>query len=293
MRDRLSPYGHGRINWVSTAWLDDNLDRVPEDLAILDVQPNVHDYIQVHIPGSVYFCPSTLRVPERGTPGKWTPVEAAQAMFRRIGLDRDVPVVVYTGTGLFKGWGDGLEQTMVAYSLVRFGHDQVYVLDGGLDKWLEERRSTSQVFPKVEESAFQAEVRSDLFVDYETFKDMKDDDDVVLLDARPANVYAGEGPWIRNGHIPGAVNLPWTSLMSGGNTRLLKPKEEIVRIVEERGATKDKLVICSCGTGREATNEYILFKHYLNYPRLKLYEGSFTEWSSYSGNPVVRGSKPR
>jgi thiosulfate/3-mercaptopyruvate sulfurtransferase len=53
------------------------------------------------------------------------------------------------------------------------------------------------------------------------------------------------------------------------------------------------MIICSCGTGREATNEYILFKHYLNYPQVKLYEGSFTEWSSHLENPVVRGIKPR
>jgi len=291
--DKDYPYGVGRINLVSTEWLQENLDRVPGNLMVVDVQPNIHDYIKMHIPGSVYFCPSTLRVPLHGTPGKWTPVEAAQAMFRRIGLDRDTPVVVYTGTGLFKGWGDGLEQTMVAYSLARFGHDHVYVLDGGLDKWVEEDRATAQVFPKVETSSFEAEVRSEMFVDYETFRAIKDNDDVVLLDARPGNVYAGEGPWIRNGHIPGAVNLPWKSLMDPGNARLLRPEEEIVATVEDVGATPDKMVICSCGTGREATNEYLLFKHYLNYPRVKLYEGSFTEWSSYSENPVVRGMKPR
>ncbi len=293
MSDKTYPYGFGRINWVSTEWLEENLKRTPEHVTILDVQPNIHDYIKVHIPGSIYFCPSLLRVPLRGTPGKWTLAEAAQAMFRRIGLDSDVPVVVYTGKGLFKGWGDGLEQTMVAYSLVRFGHSHVYVLDGGLEKWLEEDRSTDQVFPEVEASSFEATVRSEMFVEYEAFKAVKDDDDVVLLDARPANVYAGEGPWIRNGHIPGAVNLPWKSLMDPDNARLLKPEHEIVEIVEGVGATKDRMIICSCGTGREATNEYTLFKHYLNYPRVKLYEGSFTEWSSYSENPVVRGMKPR
>jgi thiosulfate/3-mercaptopyruvate sulfurtransferase len=293
MSDKAYPYGFGRINLVSTEWLEKNIGGVPDDLMLVDVQPDIHDYIKAHIPGAVYFCPSTLRVPLNGTPGKWTPVDAAQAMFRRIGLRREVPVVVYTGTGLFKGWGDGLEQTMVAYSLARFGHDHVCVLDGGLDKWLEEERPTDQAFPEVEASSFEAEVQSEMFVEYGTFRAIKDDDDVVLLDARPGNVYAGEGPWIRNGHIPGAVNLPWKSLMDPGNARLLKPEEEVVAIVEEVGATADKMIICSCGTGREATNEYLLFKHYLNYPRVKLYEGSFTEWSSYSGNPVVRGVKRR
>jgi thiosulfate/3-mercaptopyruvate sulfurtransferase len=182
---------------------------------------------------------------------------------------------------------------MVAYTLARFGHNDVYVLDGGLDKWLAEERPTSQAFPEIGTGSFEATVRSEMFVEYETFKKIKDDDDVALLDARPADVYSGDGPWIRNGHIPGAVNLPWKTLMHPDNTRLLKPKEEVAEIAERVGATEDKMIICSCGTGREATNEYIIFRHYLDYPQVKLYEGSFTEWSSYSGNPVVRGMKPR
>jgi thiosulfate/3-mercaptopyruvate sulfurtransferase len=291
MNKKEVPYGFGQVEWVTTDWLEEHLE--DEGLMILDVQPDIHDYIKVHIPDAVYMSEKTLRVPLHGTPGKWIPPEVAQALFRQLGLRPEVPVVVYTGKGLVKGWGDGLEQTMVAYSLVRFGHNNVYVLDGGLDKWLKEGRPTSQVFPKIEASDFQATVRSEMFVSYDEFKRIKDGDDVILLDARPTNAYAGEGPWIRNGHIPGAVNLPWKSLMDADNSRLLKPKEEILRIVEGKGATKDKLIVCSCGTGREGTNEYILFKHFLGYPRVKLYEGSFTEWSSYPDNPIVVGESPR
>jgi len=285
------PYGSGRVQWVTTAWLEANLG--DKGLMILDVQPDIHDYIKVHVPGAVYVSEKTMRVPLNGTPGQWIPEDAAQALFRRLGVRSDVPVVVYTGKGLVKGWGDGLEQTMMAYSLVRFGHDKVYILDGGLDKWLEEGRPTSQVFPRVEDSDFEASVRQDMFVDYEEFKRLKDRDDAVLVDARPPNVYHGEGPWIRNGHIPGAVNLPWKGQMQEGNPTLLKPEEEIRRIVQSKGATPDKLIVCSCGTGREGTNEYTLFRHLLGYPRVRLYEGSFTEWTSYPDNPVVQGPDPR
>ena len=285
------PYGSGRVKWVTTEWLEANLRS--EGLTILDTQPDIHDYIKVHIPGAIYLSEKTLRVPLNGTPGRWIPEGAAQLLFRRLGLVSDVPVVVYTGKGLIKGWGDGLEQTMVAYSLVRYGHDEVYVLDGGLDKWLAEQRPTSQVFPRTEESGFQATVRPEMFVDYDEFKRLKDWDDVVLLDARPPNAYQGEGPWIRNGHIPGAVNLPWKGQMDERNPTLLKSEDEIRRIVEARGATPDKLIICSCGTGREGTNGYLLFKHFLGYPRVRLYEGSFTEWTSYPDNPVVQGPTPR
>ncbi len=225
MDKKKVPYGSGQVKWVTTEWLEEHLE--DEGLMILDTQPDIHDYIKVHIPGAVYLSEKTLRVPLHGTPGKWIPKEAAQLLLRRLGLWADVPVVVYTDKGLFKGWGDGLEQTMVAYSLVRFGHNNVYVLDGGLDKWLHEGRPTSQVFPKVEASDFKAAVRSEMFVSYEEFKRIKDNDDVILLDARPSNVYQGEGPWIRNEHIPGAVNLPWKGQMDADNPAFLKPEQEI------------------------------------------------------------------
>jgi thiosulfate/3-mercaptopyruvate sulfurtransferase len=191
-----------------------------------------------------------------------------------------------------KGFGDGLEQTMMAYGLTRNGHDQVYILNGGLEKWKAENRPLTQDFPKLETGNFKGEVR-DYFIPYEEFKATKDRDDVVLLDARPPAVYEGKGPWRKGGHIPGAINLPWASLMSPDNTRLLKPDEEIMTKVEAAGATKDKLIICSCGTGREATNEFNLFKWYLGYPRVKIHEGAFTEWTSYPENPTVLGKNPR
>jgi thiosulfate/3-mercaptopyruvate sulfurtransferase len=285
------PPGDGKVKWVSTEWLQEHL--VNEDIMTLDVQPNVHDYIQEHIHGSVYMNEGLLRVPLKGKPATYVPSESIEPVFRRVGLRLDVAVVVYTGTGPFKGWGDGLEQTMMAYSLARFGHNKIYVLDGGVDKWKEEGRPLTKVFPKVEESDFKVETRREYFIEYEKFKTMKDREDVILLDARPPAVYEEQGPWIKPGHIPGAINLPWASLMNNKNKRLLKSDEEIQSIINEYGIAKDKTIICSCGTGREATNEFILFKWYLGYPKVKIYEGSFTEWSSYPENPTVKGKNPR
>lgn len=285
------PPGEGKVKWVSTDWLQEHLEG--KDLMILDAQPNVHDYIQEHIPGAVYLNEGVLREPLKGRPAMYVPPEAIQPIFRRVGLKNDLPVVVYTGTGPFKGWGNGLEQTMMAYSLARFGHNKVYVLDGGIDKWKDEGKLITKVFPKIEESDFTVEARREYFVEYKEFKAMKDREDVILLDARPPHVYEGQGPWIKPGHIPGAINLPWASLMDDKNKRLLKPDERIQSIIKEHSITRDNTIICSCGTGREATNEFILFKWYLSYPKVKIYEGSFTEWSSYPENPTVTGKNPR
>lgn len=182
---------------------------------------------------------------------------------------------------------------MAAYTLTRFGHENVYVLDGGINKWKAENKPLTKKFPKIEESNFEVDIQEDYFVEYEEFKDMKDQESTILLDARPANIYEGQGPWQKPGHIPGAINLPWTNLMDSENTRLLKQKDEIESIIEGHGIDEEKTVICSCGTGREATNEFILFKWFLEYSDVKIYEGSFTEWSSMPENRTVTGDSPR
>jgi thiosulfate/3-mercaptopyruvate sulfurtransferase len=285
------PYGSGTVRWVSTDWLNENLNK--HEMIILDVQPNIHDYIEEHIPGATYISEGLLRTTIAGVPARYVPPETIQPVLRYIGLKPKLPVVVYTGTGAAKGWGDGLEQTMMAYSLARFGHDLVYVLDGGLDKWKEEGKPLKKEFPKVNASDFTVRVKSDFYIDYEAFKAMKDREDVIVLDARPAAAYEGQAFWIKPGHIPGAVNVPWASLMDDKNKRLLKPDGEIMAILNAYGVKPDKTIICTCGTGREATNEFILFKWYLNFPSVKIYEGSFTEWTAHPENPTVTGKNPR
>jgi thiosulfate/3-mercaptopyruvate sulfurtransferase len=284
------PLGGGVLKWTESGWLEENLDG---GFSIIDVQPNIHDYILEHIPGAVYFNPALLRIPYKGRPGAYIPEMAVELLFRRVGLSNDYPVVVYTGFGGVKGCGDGLEQTMVAYSLIRFGHNKVYVLDGGLYDWKKKGRKLTKDFPEIEESDFKVKLRGDYWLEYEDFKRMKDEEGVVLLDARPANVYESQGPWTRPGHIPGAINLPWKSLMADDNPTLLKDEDEIRDILDKKGIGSDKTVICSCGTGREATNEFIMFKFLLGYQKVKIYEGSFTEWTSYPDNPTVTGKNPR
>jgi len=294
---KISPYpeGGGPVQWVSTGWLFDHLN--DKDISILDVQSNIHEYVKGHIPGAMYANEGLFRIHGIRIPTHWIPPEAAQILFRTLGLHADKPVVVYTGSPVLTQCttfiGDGLEQTFVAYTLARFGFNRVYILDGGLDKWRAENRALSQTFPSPQPSEFRAGVRSEYFVTYDQFKAMKDRPDVITLDARPPPVYEGQGPWIKPGHVPGAVSLPWKTLMSPENSRLLKPGEEIAAIISEKGVTNEKTVICSCGTGREATNEFLLFKFYLRFPNVKIYEGSFTEWTTYPDNPVVTGKNPR
>jgi thiosulfate/3-mercaptopyruvate sulfurtransferase len=291
------PYGNGDgiVHWISTEWLENHLDE--KNMVILDCQPNVHEYIQDHIPGALCVPEGLFRIHAGRHPSRWIPANAAQILFGTVGLEPDKPVVVYSSAGPLTTCasfiGDGLEQTMLAYTLARYGHRKVYVLDGGFEKWKEEKRPLTREFGVAKPSSFSGSQRNDFVMGYDELIPAKDKPGVLLIDARPTPVYEGQGPWIKPGHIPGAVSLPWKSLMDDKNKKLLKPDDQIQALAESAGASPDKTIICSCGTGREATNEFILFKWYLGYPDVVLYEGGFTEWTSYKENPVVTGKNPR
>lgn len=285
------PYskGDGKVKWVSTEWLEDNLD---SELMIFDAQPDVHDYIKEHIHGAYYLNEWFLREMQGNDPARYIPKEAIQIIFRKLGIRKDMPTLVYTGKGVFSKRGDGWGQTMAAYSMARFGHDNIYILDGGIDKWKKEERWLTKTFPFVEESEFEVELRKDYYVGYDEFKRIKDNDNTVVLDARPFKYYAGPSLWNKDGHIPGAKSLQAAALMQPKNRQLLKPVDEIKSLVEERGAASDKNIICYCGTGREATNLFLVFKWYLGYPGVRIYEGSITEWTQMDDNPTVTGPNP-
>lgn len=287
--------GDGTVKWVSTEWMASHLD--DKNLMILDCQPNIHEYIQDHIPGAVYWHEGLFRIHEGNIPTRWIPPEAAQILFRSLGIEPGKPIVVYSSSGPLSTCatfiGDGLEQTMVAYTLARYGHHAVYVLDGGFEKWKEEGRPLTREYGTTTLSSFTVHIKSEYFIRYNEFRKIKDNPDIVLLDARPAAFYEGQGPWMKPGHIPGAVSLPWKSLMDDRNKKLLKPIDQLEALVKAAGATPDKKIICSCGTGREATNEFLLFKWYLGYPDVQVFEGSFTEWIAHKENPVVTGKNPR
>jgi thiosulfate/3-mercaptopyruvate sulfurtransferase len=217
-------------------------------------------------------------------------------LFSTLGFGQDYPLVVYSDSKpqspSSSGPSDGLEQYLVAYSLARFGCRNVMILDGGFSKWKGENRPLAHDFGISRPSSFTVDMRIDFLAGYDACISLKDEPDTILLDTRPESWYKGQGPWMKPGHIPGAVNLPATRFMDNTNSTLLKPEEEIRNILFSGGTTPEKTIICSCGTGRSATAVFLILKFYLGYPEVLMYEGGFTEWSSYPDNPVVTGKAP-
>ena len=121
------PSGDGKVSWVSTEWLAQHID--DKGIMILDVQPNIHDYIMGHIPNSIYLNEGLFRSAWKGLPAMYVPPESIKPVLDRTGLDPNKPTVIYSGAGRYSkctaGLGDGLgEEPMMAYSLARFGHKQ-------------------------------------------------------------------------------------------------------------------------------------------------------------------------
>lgn len=283
------------MNSNSISWIEaDELNQIIDSsITILDVQPDIHDYIKEHIPGAVYFHENHLRAYHGNLPSHYSPSICIQNLFQQVGLNQNQTVIVYGSDGSFSGKGDGLEQPMVAYSLARFGHTKIRLLNGGLSSWIESGFSLTKTYPHVDISNFSVNLISDLFVNYNQFIEIKDNKDTVIVDVRPRSVYQGEGLWSKPGHIPGAVNLPWRLLMSHDNPRLLRSESSLRELSYARSVIPEKQIILYCGTGREATAAFIVFKYLLNYPAVKIFEGSFTEWVAHPENETVTGPQPR
>ncbi|MFP4417492.1 MAG: sulfurtransferase [Chitinispirillaceae bacterium] len=285
------PRGDGAVKWVSCSWLADRLRE--QSLLVLDSQPDVHDYILRHIPGAIYFNEKLLRVVEKQLPTGYISPTGMNELLQRSGISSEQAVVVYTDKGGYSKAGDGLEQTMMAYTLARFGHPQVYLLDGGMREWIRQELPLTKEMPIASVSSYESRIRDTLFVDYQQFKAVKDDDNVTVIDVRPPDIYQGYGMWSKPGHIPGALNLPWVQLMNVHNSRLVADDETLSSIVKRLDLNLDRRIIFYCGTGREATAAFCVFKWYLGFPEVALYEGSFTEWTLFPDNPTVTGANPR
>ena len=282
------------VSWVSPDWLAARIGN--PSLTLVDCRQDSQAYIHEHIPHAIYVHEGSLRVHIGRSPVQWVSPEGAQVLFSTLGIEEDSPVVVYSecpcsqSSGAARG--DGLEQAFLAYTLARFGCRKVMLLDGGLAKWRSGNRPLSAEPGTTRPSACTIDVQINFLVGYDECRRMKDETDIILIHTRPKPLYEGKGPWAHPGHIPGAVNLPATRLMDEENPTLLRPEEEIRRILSSCGITPEKTVICSSGTGRSATLVFLILRYFLGYPDVLMYEAGFTEWSSMPDNPVMTGKNP-
>jgi thiosulfate/3-mercaptopyruvate sulfurtransferase len=210
-------------------------------------------------------------------------VPQLEAAFGRHGVGEGTSVVLYS-------IGGAMWATRFWWMLRALGHDDVAVLDGGLDKWVAEWRPVQQGksvgYPA---TAFTAAPRPGLFVGRQQVLAALGAPDNVIVNALSPQFHAGREPsrYGRPGRIPGSVNVPAASLARADTRELATPAEAAAKFASQ-GVTKDKNVICYCGGGISATVDLLLL-HELGYERLALYDGSMGEWARDPALPIETG----
>jgi len=269
---------------VTTEWLEGQLGQ--GELRLLDNRGSFALYETNHSPGAQFLHIETLRMSEGGMPCKMHSLPVLGAIFGRLGIDDDTPVVLYATNP-----DDHLSASYAAWSLAVTGHRDFWLLDGHYNKWAAENRPMTQFYPLVGEVQYPVRFDASIFADWRYVRDRMSDPDVVLVDSRTRTLYNGmTGPTIRLGHIPGAIlhNYLWDFSRAGTYHPLDKLRERYAR----KGITPDKEVITYCITGREGSAVWFMLHHLLGFPRVRLYQASLTEWAAISELPMVTGNEP-
>jgi thiosulfate/3-mercaptopyruvate sulfurtransferase len=258
---------------------------------ILDVRPVPPlDYISGHLPNAVHISEQAFRGPNGKLPFQIWPARDLANLLSKAGISNNDKVLVYSdGTNV-------LGASLVAYILEKSGVPTIGMLDGGFSAYKGQGQPVTKVFPVYNPGSFNPKSVPGLAISLKDVLALVGKPNVVIVDPRPKGLFEGtEQTFIRNGHIPGAINITWQSVTEANNPEealknphKLKSIEALRQLFVSRGVTPDKTVIISCSTGREASLQYVVLKHLLGYPNVRIYEGSWTEYST-TDNPVQTG----
>lgn len=169
------------------------------------------------------------------------------------------------------------------------GVKNVYVLDGGFDGWKKAGYPVTDEVTKIAATFFKPSFNKDAVVDFQEMRKIVDEKRSQIADARGAGRFTGRDAepraGMRSGHMPGARNVPVTTLSENGE---LKDLESLRRIFDEAGIDLSGPVVTSCGSGVTAAVITLALTS-LGHKDNRLYDGSWSEWGSRQDTPVVTG----
>lgn len=270
------------VSLVTPEWVERNAG--DPNVRVIDVRQNVYDYFAGHVPNAVHLADSAMRFPFEGYPTQYPETFMIGQLFSRAGVRKSDRVILYSD-------GDNvLGATMIAYLLERIGHTNISIVDGG---WRDYQASHKQAqeYPQYKPAFYDGLDNRNVRATLDDVKAAVGKGTVKFIDARPPNVYRGEvKTWVRNGHIPGAYSIPWKTLVEENNSHKLKPLADLKAVFASKGFKETDDIIVYCGTSREASIEYFVLKHLLRFPKVRLFEGSWAEYSNHSDLAVETGA---
>ena len=278
-------YAHPEV-LVDTQWVEDHLKDPKVRVAEVDYDPKAN-YKLGHIPGAVLFDwkedindPLTRNIFSK---------QSCEELLQRAGINNDTTLILY---GDFNNWFAAFAFWVFKY----YGYDDIRLMNGGRKKWLEEDRPLSKDIPEYPKGNFKAaEPDKSIRVFLNYVRDSLGSSQKVLIDVRSPKEFTGEilaPPEYptehaqRGGHIPGALNIPWSQAVSEDGT--FKSTEELKKLYESKGITSDKEVIAYCRIGERSSHTWFVLKYLLGYPDVKNYDGSWTEWGNMIDNPIEK-----
>lgn len=280
----MSEYVHPEV-LVETSWVADHLN--DPKVRLIEADEDVLLYEVGHIPGAVKL---DWHVDVQDPLGRdFVNQKAFEQLMSRWGISNDTTVVFY---GDRNNW-------YACYSFwlfAMYGHKNLKIMNGGRAKWEAEDRPYTKDVPHFEATTYHAQSMDESIRAYR--------DDVAsglnnpnrgLVDVRSPAEFTGELLHMvnypqegaqRGGHIPTAKNIPWSMAANADGT--FKSPEELRQIYVSKDITPDKDVISYCRIGERSAHTWFVLTYLLGYPRVRNYDGSWTEWGNLVRAPIEK-----
>ncbi|MDQ2816776.1 MAG: sulfurtransferase [Candidatus Eremiobacteraeota bacterium] len=275
----------GAAYLVSTEWAAQNLRSA--GLRFVEVDVDTAAYQTGHLPGAVGFnwqtqLNSSVR---RDIPT----VQEMEDLLSSHGIANDTSILLY---GDNNNWFAAYAFWLLNY----YGHDKVRLIDGGRKKWLAEGRPLDTATVSYPRSDYRvARINRQLRVKRDDVLQAVERSSANLVDVRSPAEFRGEiiaPPGMsetaqRGGHIPGALNVPWSEAVNEDGT--FKASKALAALYESRGLDPTRETVAYCRIGERSSHTWFVLKHLLGYDNVRNYDGSWTEYGNLIDVPIEKG----